>query len=266
MMNYKEKEHMVGIFNWYGIPHTIEKRIKAIKKAGFDSTSMWIDEEGYLEIDPDSIPQLIRDNGLFLEYAHAPYSRINTLWDSGKARDMEEELRKHIDYCARHQIPILVIHLTKGFRVKEANECGIGVLKSIVRYAKDKNVSIAAENTKQNRVLEAVFESIEDRTLGLCFDTSHDNLHGDPKLSLLERYRDRVLCFHISDNDGLVDDHWIPHQGKVDWEAFIKMVPKEYKGVLNLEVLPKQKGMNEETFLREAYTAIREIERKIRHI
>jgi len=256
---------MVGIFNWYGIPHTIEKRIKAIKKAGFDSTSMWIDEDGQWETDPDAIPQLIRDNGLFLEYAHAPYSRINTLWDSGKAHDMEGELRKHIDYCSRHRIPILVIHLTKGFRVKEANECGLAVLRNIVSYAKDRNVLIAAENTKQNRVLETVFESIEDRTLGLCFDTSHDNLHGDPKFGLLERYRDRVLCFHISDNDGLVDDHWIPHRGKVDWDAFVTMVPEEYNGILNMEVLPKEKGMAEEAFLQEAYTVIREIEGKIRH-
>ena len=255
---------MVGIFNWYGIPQTIENRIKAIKKAGFDSTSMWIDEDGHWEIDPDSIPDLIRENGLFLEYAHAPYSRINTLWDSSKAHDMEEELRKHIDYCSRHRIPILVIHLTKGFKVKEANEYGLAVLKNIVSYANDKNVLIAAENTKQNKVLEAVFESIEDRTLGLCFDTSHDNLYGDPKFSLLGKYHDRLLCFHISDNDGLVDDHWLPHQGKVDWDAFVKRVPKEYKGILNLEVLPKEKGMAEEAFLQEAYRVIREIEGKIK--
>ena len=260
------KGHMVGIFNWYGIPQTIENRLKAIKKAGFDSTSMWIDEDGHWEVDPDSIPTLIRDNGLYLDYAHAPYSRINTLWDNGKAPDMEEELRKHIDYCSRHRIPILVIHLTKGFRVKEANEAGLGALGNIVRYAKDKNVLIAAENTKQNQVLEAVFESITDRTLGLCFDTSHDNLYGDPKFGLLERYPDRLMCFHISDNDRLRDDHWLPRQGKVDWDAFIKMVPKEYRGVLNLEVLPKEKGMDEETFLHEAYSAIREIEGKLKQI
>jgi sugar phosphate isomerase/epimerase len=257
------KGSMVGIFNWYGIPQTIEKRIKAIKKAGFDSTSMWIDEDGHWEVDPDSIPALIRDSGLYLEYAHAPYSRINTLWDSGKAHDMEEELRKYIDYCSRHRVPILVIHVTKGFRVKEANETGLGVLRNIVRYAKDKNVLIAAENTKQNKVLETVFESIDDKTLGLCFDTSHDNIHGDPKLSLLEQFHDRLQCFHISDNDGLVDDHWLPHQGKVDWDAFVSMVPKEYKGILNLEVLPKEKGIAEEVFLQEAHRVIREIERKI---
>jgi sugar phosphate isomerase/epimerase len=61
----------------------------------------------------------------------------------------------------------------------------------------------------------------------------------------------------------LVDDHWLPHQGKVDWDAFVSMVPKEYKGILNLEVLPKEKGIAEEVFLQEAHRVIREIERKI---
>lgn len=257
---------MVGIFNWFGIPLPIENRIQAIRKAGFDSTAMWIDDDGHWETDPDSIPDLIRDNGLYLDYAHAPYSRINTLWDGATARDMEKELTKHIDYCSRHRIPILVIHLTKGFRVREANEHGLGVLRNIVRHARDSGVLIAAENTKQNAVLESVFASIDDRTLGLCFDTSHDNLYSDPKFSLLEKYHDRLMCFHISDNDGLRDDHWLPRQGKVDWDAFAHKVPKEYKGILNLEVLPKEKGMAEEAFLREAYGAIKEIERKIHQI
>ena len=254
---------MVGIFNWYGIHQPIEKRINAIKRAGFEATSMWIDDDGHWEMDPDSIPALIRDNGLYLDYAHAPYSRINSLWDGRTSHDMENELKKHIDYCSRHRIPILVIHLTKGFRIMEANTFGLEALKNIVSHARDGNVLIAAENTKQNSVLESVFASIDDKTLGLCFDTSHDNLYGDPKFGLLEKYPDRLLCFHLSDNDGLRDDHWIPRRGKVDWEAFARKVPKEYAGVLNLEVLPKEKGMAEEAFLREAYGVIKEIERKI---
>jgi Sugar phosphate isomerases/epimerases len=254
---------MVGIFNWYGIPRDFEHRIKAIKKAGFESTFMWIDDDGQWEIDPETIPHIIRDNGLVLEYAHAPYSRINTLWDRYKTHDMERELEKHIDYCFRHLIPILVIHLTKGFRVKEANKHGLEALRRIVKYANDKNVSIAAENTKQNKVLETVFDTIKDKTLGLCFDTSHDNLYGDPKFKIMEKYHNRILCFHISDNDGKSDDHWPPYQGKVDWEDFVLKFPKAYNGILNLEVLPKDKGIEEESFLHESYRVIKDIENRI---
>jgi len=50
----------------------------------------------------------------------------------------------------------------------------------------------------------------------------------------------------------------------VDGEAFARSVPREYKGILNLEVLPKEKGMAEEAFLEEAYGVISEIEGKIK--
>lgn len=254
---------MVGIFSWYGVPQTFEHRIRAIRKAGFDSTSLWIDDEGKWELDPDDAPKVIRDSGLHLEYAHAPYSRVNALWDQFKALDLEKEIAGNIDYCSRHSIPVLVIHLTKGFKVKEANEYGIEAIRRILERANDANVLIAAENTKQNNVLEEVFDAVDDESLGLCFDTSHDNLYGEPKFGLMEKYSDRVFCFHISDNDGAKDDHWIPRRGKVNWEDFVDKFPKGYAGPLNLEVLPKFKGTSEEALLAEAYAAARDLETAI---
>lgn len=251
---------MVGIFSWYGVPQTFIQRIKSIKNAGFDSTSIWIGEDNRREMDLEDKPSIIKDCGLILEYAHAPYRNINNLWDKYKSRETELEIKRHIDYCSKNEIPILVVHLTKGYRIKEANEYGLIVLRRLIEYAKDRKVRIAAENTKQNNVLEKVFHEIEDPVLGLCFDTSHDNLYSDLKFGIIEKYRERLLCLHISDNDGRVDDHWIPYQGKIDWEAFIHRFPKEYGGILNLEILPKEKTADGDSLLAEAYKVIKKIE------
>jgi len=251
---------MVGIFSWYGIPQTFIQRIKSIKNTGFDATSIWIDEYNRREIGLEDEPNIIRDYGLIIEYAHAPYRNINSLWDKYKSQEIELEIKKHIDYCAKNEIPILVIHLTKGYRIKEANEYGLIVLRRLIEYAKDRKIRIAAENTKQDNVLEKVFNEIEDPVLGLCFDTSHDNLYGDIKFEIMEKYRKRLLCLHISDNDGHVDDHWIPYQGKIDWEAFIHRFPREYGGILNLEILPKGKNADGDSLLAEAYRVIKKIE------
>lgn len=259
----RNTSRMVGIFSWFGISQEFEQRIKAIKKAGFDSTSIWIDEDGHWEIDQNDIPRIIKDNGLILDYAHAPYQNINILWDQYKSQELGHEIEKYIRYCSLHEIPILVIHLTKGFKVKEANEYGLNVLKIIVEYAKDRKVQIAVENTKQNNVLDRVLSVIEDKTLGLCFDTSHDNLYSDQKFSILKKYQDRLLCLHISDNDGLSDDHWIPYRGKIDWEEFIEKFPREYQGILNLEILPKEKTTNSDYLLVGAYMVIKKIELSI---
>ena len=248
------------MFSWYGVPQKFIQRIKSIKNAGFDSTSIWIGEDNRREMDLEDEPSIIKDCGLILEYAHAPYRNINSLWDKYKSWETELEIKRHIDYCSKNEIPILVIHLTKGYRIKEANEYGLIALRRLIEYAKDRKVRIAAENTKQNSVLEKVFHEIEDPVLGLCFDTSHDNLYSDLKFGIMEKYRERLLCLHISDNDGRVDDHWIPYQGKIDWEAFIHRFPKEYGGILNLEILPKEKTADGDSLLAEAYRVIRKIE------
>jgi len=254
---------MVGIFSWYGIRQPFEARIKDIKNTGFDSVSMWIDEDGHWELEKSEIPRIIRDHGLNLEYAHAPYRNINHIWDEQLSKSIEEQLLVYIGYCKEHQIPILVIHLTHGFKVKDVNTHGIALLKRLVGYAKDGGVQIAVENTKNNGIIEKVLQEIEDPTLGLCFDTSHDNLYGQNKLELMETYGERLVCLHISDNDGLADDHWIPYQGKIDWNDFIKKFPKGYNGILNLEVVSKDKKISSVEFLKDAYGVIRDIEDRI---
>jgi len=145
--------HKLGIFSWYGIPLSIRERIRAIKEAGFDSTGIWLSEQNRWETDPEDIPKIIRDNGLLIDYAHAPYQSINDIWYESKSENIESLLRASIDYCARHRIPILVTHLTKGFRIKQATDHGIRILRSLVAYAKDRNVAIAAENNKFDEVV-----------------------------------------------------------------------------------------------------------------
>jgi sugar phosphate isomerase/epimerase len=157
----------------------------------------------------------------------------------------------------------VVIHLTHGFKVKDVNTHGIALLKRLVGYANGVGIQIAVENTKNNGVIEKVLQEIEDPTLGLCFDTSHDNLYGQNKFELMVKYRDRLLCLHISDNNGLADDHWVPYQGKIDWNGFIKKFPKSYNGILNLEVVSKNKDTSSVEFLKNAYEVIKDIEDRI---
>lgn len=255
---------MVGIFAWYGIPVPFEARMKAIRKAGFDSTSIWIDNDHHEDLSADDIPDVVRASGLILDYAHAPYRNINNLWDEFKSQGVEKELETYIDYCSRHQIPLLVTHLTKGFRIAQTNEYGIVTLSRLVRYAQDHGVRIALENTKHNEVLSSVLTQLQDRVLGLCYDSSHDNLYGAPKFDLLGRFPERLFCLHLADNSGLKDDHWLPFRGTVDWGAFVDAFPAQYAGVLNMEVLPQNKAEQNEDFLACAYASIRELEARIK--
>jgi sugar phosphate isomerase/epimerase len=255
---------MVGIFSWYGIPLPFAERIGAIKAAGFDSTSIWIGgEEALWSRDPGAMPAIVRESGLFLEYAHAPYGDANDFWDEAKSPGLEARMRGYIDYCAEQGIGTLVMHLTKGYRIKEANAHGIAVLRRLAARAAERGVRVALENTKQNGVLDSVFLAIPDGSLGLCFDSSHDNLYSGQKFAMMERYHERLLCLHLSDNAGRADDHWLPLEGAIDWAAFVKRFPRDYRGVINLEIVPKDQSDAQDDFLGRAYRIARELESRI---
>ncbi len=53
-----------GIFSWFGIELPLDERLRLIKKAGFDSTSVWLGEEEELVRDGKEhlIPELVRSN------------------------------------------------------------------------------------------------------------------------------------------------------------------------------------------------------------
>ena len=155
------------------------------------------------------------------------------------------------------------MHLTQGFKIKDINRHGISLLNRIIRYAKDVGIQIAVENTKNNMIIEKVLQEIEDNTLGLCFDTSHDNLYAENKFELMVKYGPRLLCLHISDNDGLEDDHWLPCEGKIDWKEFVRKFPKMFNGILNLEVVRKDKSLCSSEYLISAYEKIQNLERQI---
>jgi len=67
-----------GIFSWFGFELPLTERLKLIKETGFVSTSVWLGEEEELVKNgqKDSIPELVRSYGLFLENIHAPFNNL----------------------------------------------------------------------------------------------------------------------------------------------------------------------------------------------
>jgi sugar phosphate isomerase/epimerase len=255
---------MVGIFSWYGIALPFEERIKRIKAAGFDSTSIWLGkaEELFENGDLKALAPIPREYGLYVENAHSPYDDINSLWDKYKRDEFQERIKAEIDYCSDNKIPMLVSHLTRGYEIQEPTEYGIEALKNLTRHAEDKNVILALENTRLNDILFAVFDAISSPNLRFCFDSSHDNLYSETKLDTLRKLGPRLVCTHLSDNAGEKDDHWLPFTGTINWDDLCQAFPKEYEGVYTLEVVPKDVG-DEGDFLARAKVTIEKIRENI---
>ncbi|MBN1968350.1 MAG: sugar phosphate isomerase/epimerase [Candidatus Delongbacteria bacterium] len=250
---------MIGIFSWFGIDLPFEQRIKLIKKAGFDATSIWLGDEEKSCIS-DDFASIVHQNNLYLENAHAPYNKANLLWNRNSVNHAIDEYSKCIEYCSKNRIEILVIHPSKGNYKIENNECGLDALSVLTTFGKKNNVRIAVENTRQNHILDLIFENLND--IYFCFDSSHDNLYSEKKFALLTKFSDRLICVHLSDNHGIKDDHILPFEGVIDWDLFVDYLPKKFAGVYNLEVVDNKKNSPDE-FLLAARSRIELIKKQI---
>jgi sugar phosphate isomerase/epimerase len=215
-----------------------------IRKAGFSATALWCGAEEPMAAEgrADEMAVLAGMFGLAVEYLHAPYDSSGQLW-SERPEDPLALLavyRHWTDYCARHSIPVLVIHLVGHVRAAGPTPGGMEVIARLVAHAAGRGVAIAVENTRQPELVDTVLEAIESPHLGLCYDSSHDALWGAAPGALLCRWRSRLAATHFSDNAGARDDHWLPGDGTIAWEPLMRDFPSaSYRGAITLEAVPR---------------------------
>jgi len=258
----------LGIFSHFGFDLPLEQRLKLISQAGFKSTFILFgDEEGLVgKSETHKIPKLVKDNGLYLEHVHASYKDANLIWSDvlGDQEKIKTYYKDCIKFCSKHKIPYLVIHPSKSSTPPPFNESGLKIFEDITLFAKDKNIKIAVENTRVNKYVDFILKNIKLKNLGLCYDTSHDNLYGDPTFRLLQKWSERIFVTHISDNSGKTDDHCLPWEGTFDWKKFVNIFSGiKYKGVLAFEVAAEKKYNKPSNFLSLAFKTAKKLYKMI---
>jgi sugar phosphate isomerase/epimerase len=72
--------------------------------------------------------------------------------------------------------------------------------------------------------------------LGICLDVGHAQLMGDV-VDAIETCSGHIVTTHLHDNRGKTDDHLVPGQGVIDWDAATLAFQKVgYDGVLTFEL------------------------------
>lgn len=256
-----------GMFSWFGYPMPFVERLDLIREAGFDATGFWLgpEEELVAKGRADLLPDLIRSRGLFLEYVHAPDIGCNDMWSESAAKQEEwtRTYRSYIDLCKRHAIPIVVMHVSQSKGEQPMNPGGAGLIamKELVKIAEDSGVKIAVENTMQPALLDLIFTRIQSEHLGFCYDTSHDFLYSKEPGELLAQWGQRLIVTHLGDNDGVLDRHWLPGLGVLNWREIVGSLPmKTYEGSFMLEVFSKdQEHESASAFMASAYESIQRL-------
>jgi sugar phosphate isomerase/epimerase len=99
-------------------------------------------------------------------------------------------------------------------------------LETLVPEAESVGVRLALENMLPGHLgaeaasIRRVVDDFDSATLGVCFDTGHAHLNEGGVPEAFAILRERIINFHMQDNDGNRDRHLQPPYGTIDWEAF----------------------------------------------
>lgn len=248
----------IGIINTaYGV-YELERAAEKIAAHGYDC----IDYQGFINIETDFFrlseeefhAELLRQKTLFSSHglevsqAHAP-------WRTPKDGDPEER-RKWIDAmkksirgthtlgCTRFIVHPLMPYMDTAENPDEVWQMNEAFLADLADYAKGYGITVCLENMPFPVFPIATVEDdlkmlskLERDNLKICLDTGHAAIfNGSDVASAVRTVADKLEAVHIHDNMGKSDEHLIPGDGIIDWDAFAEALKEiGFDKVVSLE-------------------------------
>ncbi len=202
---------------WKGHLASWKKYLQQSLEAGFDYVELSLDFP--LPLKEDLLKRAVdeaREMGLDVAF-HAPWRGLDlaTPWEEVR-EGVVKVIKKAIDLSSKYKAKYLVFHLTTSEKLEDdvkgkVFEAGKKSVMEISKYAKEKRVDVALENTPRLGQPDyfATLHSLTD--IEFCFDLGHavTTFKGRHKLKLndvnvdevLEVWRDaigdRVRCLHV---------------------------------------------------------------------
>ena len=233
---YRRSGLEVGISSLYLITQPFNYLIKKIPK--LETNFIEIVDDGLHAINrrrAQTLKKLAKDYGLEFS-VHAPFADINLAsFNPSIRRAMLKRLEKSLHCASIIEAKVWVFHpgtrtgLTYFYPDKEWKN-NLEAAKHLLKIADELNVKIAIENLPPPYPL--LMKKVEDfvrfyreapKEIGITLDIGHANLNGQIEL-FLERFHDRIVHMHASDNDGKDDLHWGIGEGTIDWRKVCQKI------------------------------------------
>jgi len=238
------KDYKFGISTTVDLTVDIFTQLEIITKYNFDFISLSARPEHSHFYEPKifrSFLERVKDSGLFVESAHFPFWEGYDIAAADK-NDCDEaigKLKEYMSVAVGYKIPIVIVHPHYYFDdSKEAclERAVEGLEKALA--GKPDSIRLAIENlptAKGSWICEQLLEVFDDSRVGFCFDSSHENMSGEP-FHLLSKYYNRLTTTHLSDNHGSSDEHLVPGDGTIDWRKMREYLDKSALGNILFEV------------------------------
>lgn len=246
-----EKPYKLGI-NILGNTDQISTadQIKMIRGVGFDAFfTGWNPER------TDVWANAAAREGMIYQSIHSPFTKVHKMWKEGEEGvAVTNQLIECARDCARHDIPVMVIHPFIGFKDHTPTQVGLDNYARVVEEANKLGIKLGFENVEGEEYLAAIMKAFwNEPCCGFCFDTGHELCYNGGK-DMMALYGEKLCHTHFDDNLGVHevpepwhnDLHQVMGDGIVDWENVINRIEKVgYRDILMCELtLHNKPGMH----------------------
>ena len=204
----------------------------------------------------------LRKAGIPIYSCHAPFNGeydLSSLDDKTRSKALDAHVRT-LRLASIVGARCIVVHPSGSIQRDEREERSRQLhrsLEALIRAAEDAGVSLALENMLPEHLgcepgmIREVIDEFNSEYLGICFDVGHAHLNPGGVIEAFRAFRDRIITFHLQDNDGNSDRHLQPPYGTIDWEAFApELIALNFPNPVAVEA-PPWRGASWSTLLSE---------------
>jgi sugar phosphate isomerase/epimerase len=220
--------------------HPLREAFRHTREAGYDAVEVMVTSDPATQ-DGRLLRELAAEFGLSIDVLHAPFLLLTRrVWST----DPIAKIYRATQVAEQAGIPLVVVHPPYRWQVKYRR----WVDHSLAEYSARSGVTIAVENMFPLKIrgdrglrfhVSQDFEDL-DRFTHLVLDTSHLAVSRIDLLQAYERYRTKVVHFHLSDNAGKGWDSHLPledERGTLPIEDLLDAVARDgFAGTIALEL------------------------------
>jgi len=234
------------------------EHLAQIASYGFTAVEVFATRSHFDYHDPaaiDALGQWLQETGLTLHGIHAPITdRLtppdqwgdvisNAVSDNAKRQAAVREADAALNIARKIPTSVLVVHLgTPTVQGGENNKtAAFRSVEEICRIAAPIGIRVALEVIPNDlsdpqSLVTMIERDLDAPHAGICLDFGHAFLMADVP-DVVEAVAEHLIATHVHDNKRKSDDHLVPFEGKIDWDAALMSMQKVgYDGTYLMEV------------------------------
>lgn len=238
-------------------------------KAGISAMEISLGYEKTQTLNYKAAEKWAKDTGVVLWSFHLPFKPFDIIdvsaFDPVLRKNSVEYMSELIKKAGDIGITKYILH-SSGITKTETNrqgrmDCAKESLAVLADVAQEAGGTLCVENLPPI-CLACTSDEVKELTdvdprLKVCFDTNH--LLSEDPLDFIRRLGDKIVTIHVSDYDFIFERHWLPGEGKIDWQSLYHALQEAgYEGVWLYELgytcktIIRERDLNCDDFVRNA--------------